>query len=802
MSPKSALSTPIPVTIFKDLWAKSKKEHMWSLRRLLDYIESIEAPEKRDLPLLKLATFGNDKTDKGSYRHDGNMITASGVEGDYDVEKMTPEEAAAIFKKARIACVIYTSASHTPDKPRWRVLAPFSDELLPEQRNQMLARLNGLIGGTFSHESFTLSQAFYFGDVIGKHPTELIEVEGDFVDLRPDLDEGAETPELVRRREADSDTPRESTPVDEAQELFDKDYESGKLQEALQAALDYRWEMGDKIGSDEDRELWWRNICWALHHGSGGDKTGYKLWTDYAQKSYRASRLKKRGDSVKRAIATEWHYAKDDRPKGVLGFGTVYKTLEDSGWVFGAVQIDDFEDDEDDDLPPPPSKRKERAEAAAPKANASIDGIPDHLLTVPGVLGQAVAHYNATSTRYQPQYAVQTALALGSVVCGRYWMTETNNYTSLYLVNLGSTGRGKEFARTFIEHALGEAQMEHLIGPLKYVSEAGVMGQLQFSPRHITVYDEFGRLLSSTGANGSTNLRDAQTLMMSLFGQLGGIARGAAYSINGKTEKQVEQMRKTRILRPAITLLGLSTPETFFDALSQDDVANGFLNRLLVVNSRQPRTMERPRPWKAIPRGLKMWMRDFGLHGEDAGFDDPSESPAEAEDPEVVEYTPAAMKLLDKIEAEVIDLQNAHDAVRLDGMFSRSREIAMRIALIVALSRDKTKIDEVSLQWAWDYVIFYTKEMVENVRKMMGATKVTRSAEHLAQIIFDSGRKGLTLRDMGRVDIEFKRLDKRMSEEVLHILKTQYDIVFAKVKKAGKGRPAERYIHSSFIPDE
>lgn len=802
MSSKSALDAQIPVTIFKDLGAKAKKEHMWSMRDLLDFIDTTEAGEKRELPLLKLATFGKDKTDKGSYRHDHNMITASGIEGDYDLEKMSAKEAASIMKRAKVACVIYTSASHTPEKPRWRILAPFSDELLPEQRNQMLARINGLIGGTFSHESFTLSQAFYFGDVIGKHPTEFIEVEGDFVDLRPDLDEGAETPELVRRREAESDTPRESTPVDEAQELFDKDYESGKLQDALQAALDYRWEMGDKIGSDEDRELWWRNICWALHHGSGGDRTGYKLWTDYALKSYRASRLKKRGDSVKRAIATEWHYAKDDRPKGVLGFGTVYKTLEEAGWIFGAIQIDDFEDDEDDDLPPPPSKRKELAEAAAKKDNPAIEGIPKHLLTVPGILGQAVAHYNTTSTRYQPQYAVQTALALGSVVCARNWMTVTDNYTSLYFVNLGSTGRGKEFSRTFIEKSLEEAQMGHLIGPLKYVSEAGVLGHLQYSPRHLTVYDEFGKLLATTGAAGNNNLREAQTIIMSLFAQLGGIARGGAYSLNGKTAQQIEQMKKTRILRPAITLLGLSTPETFFDALSQDDVASGFINRLLVVNSRQPRTVESPRPWKAIPRDLKKWMQEVGMPGEQEGFDEPTESPAEVDDPQIIGYTSGAMRLLDDIERKVIEMQNAHDDQRLDGMFSRSREIAMRIALIVTLSRDQGKVDEVSLQWAWDYVLFYTKEMVVNVKRMMGATKLTRTAEHLADAIFEAGKKGMTQRDMGRFDAEFKRLEKRQTEEVMHLLKTQYDVLLVQVKKAGRGRPAERYMHTSFIPQD
>lgn len=790
---KSALSTPVMVTIFKDLGAKSKTEYAWSMRDLLDEIERTEATQKKDLPLLKLATFGTNKTDKGSYRHDANMVTASGVEGDYDLEKMSAEEAAAIFKKANVACVIYTSASHTPEKPRWRVLAPFSDELLPNERTRMLARLNGLVGGTFSRESFTMSQAFYFGDVVGKHRAEMIEVDGDFIDLRDDMDDGAFLPEIVKR-EMVNQGERESTALDEAQELFERDLESGKLEEALQAALDYRWEAGEKIGSDEDRESWWRNICWAIHHGSAGSKVGYKLWSDYASKSYRASRLKKRGDSVKRAIATEWHYAKDDRAAGVLGFGTVYKQLEnDAGWQFGVITVDDFEDDEDDDDEPPAPKKNEVADKTAPEGN---EGIPSHLLTIPGVLGRAVDHYNATSTQHQPQFAVQTALALGSVVLGRHWSTEHDNFASVYLVNLGVTGSGKEFSRKFISRALEEAGLGDIVGPSMYASAAGIMSELAWKPRHVTVYDEFGMLLSSTGANSNTNLRDAQRLLMSVFGQLGDVARPVAYSANGKTAQQVEAMRGQKVVRPAITILGLSTPETFFDALTQSDIASGFLNRLLVVNSRRAPQVEEMRAWKKIPSELRSWIVDFGSTGDDDFL--AGELATEADGPEIVEFTSGATARLREIAQEVIDLQAKQRPLRLDGLLSRSREIAMRLSLIVAMSRNKKRIDEVSLNWAWDYVRFYTMEMIDNTKRMMGQTPVARIAEHLADAIVAAGKKGLSQRDMGRKSYEFSKLDSRSQNEVIYALTTHMEIVKVNVKKADRGRPTLRYVHEDF----
>ena len=783
----SALDTKTIITVFKDIGAKTKKEHSWSMRDLVDEIERTEASEKRQLPLLKLATFGTDRTDKGSLRHDLNVMTVSGCEGDYDAEKMRPSDAAKLLKKSGIASIVYTSASHTPEKPRWRVIAPFSDELLPEQRVKMVARINGILGGVLGGESFRLSQSFYFGDVTGKNPTEIFEVDGDFIDRRVDLDTGAILPEAVKREVEDSGERREGTALDEAQELFDRDYESGKLQEALQAALDYRWSMGDSISDDEDRDVWWRNICWAIHHGSGGDKQGFKIWSDYATKTYRASRLKKRGDSVSRAIATEWRYSKDDRPGGVLGFGSVYKRLEDTGWVYGAVTVDDFEEDEDEDVHTEHTPEKVDIEWR------DTQDIPEHLLTVPGTLGLAVEHYNATSTTFQPQFAVQTALALGSVTLARYWKSEAENFTSLYLVNLGATGSGKEFSRKFLTKCLEESGLGALMGPSKYASEAGIFSELAWKPRHVTVYDEFGRLLDSTRNNSNPNLRDAQTFLMSLFGILGESARPTAYSANGKTAQQIEAMRSMIVRRPAVTILGLSTPETFFDALSQDDVANGFLNRLLVVNSRQKARVEDPRAWRHIPKDLKDWINEFGSTGEEDFL--AGETAVEADEPEVVEFTAGARARLREIAQEVIDLQEDHRAYRLDGMFSRSREIAMRIALIVALSRNKKRIDEVSLNWAWDYVLFYTMETVNNARRMMGATPIVRIADHLAVAIAAAGRKGLTMRDFPRKSSEFDKLDRRNQEEVIYRLTTRHDIVAVKPKSDRGGRPTIRYVH-------
>jgi len=117
------------------------------------------------------------------------VTNIGGIEADYDGEKVSFDEAVEIVSKAGLEALIYTSPSHAQAKPRWRVVCFFSSELSPSERPHMLGRLNGLFGGVFAAESWTLSQSYYFGSV-NANPTHRVEViEGTAIDLLDELDE-------------------------------------------------------------------------------------------------------------------------------------------------------------------------------------------------------------------------------------------------------------------------------------------------------------------------------------------------------------------------------------------------------------------------------------------------------------------------------------------------------------------------------------------------------------------------------------------------------------------------------------
>jgi hypothetical protein len=181
----------IHITFFKDEQAFTLMEQTVSLRELADTIAATEAPTKSLLPWLKFARFGDERSAKHCLRHDKNLLAITGIEGEHDKGQMGFDDAMNRLESAGILAVGYTTASHTPEAPRWRALCPLSAEQPPEQRAIYVSWLNGVLAGVLSRESFNLSQAYYFGHTHDAQSPRVRLVDGKPIDLLPHLANGA-----------------------------------------------------------------------------------------------------------------------------------------------------------------------------------------------------------------------------------------------------------------------------------------------------------------------------------------------------------------------------------------------------------------------------------------------------------------------------------------------------------------------------------------------------------------------------------------------------------------------------------
>ena len=174
-------------TRFTDLQARTKETFCkpWS-----EFVESIKKPKlyknKRAMPLVKGATFGDTATPDGCLRHDANMVDVFAIEIDYDDGEVTIDEAAKSLAEAGIEGVFCSTARHTTARPRWRLFCPLSKPCRPAERAEFVALVNCALGDIVAPESFAASQAFYIGAVEGV-TYECRHVPGLPVDAGPDL---------------------------------------------------------------------------------------------------------------------------------------------------------------------------------------------------------------------------------------------------------------------------------------------------------------------------------------------------------------------------------------------------------------------------------------------------------------------------------------------------------------------------------------------------------------------------------------------------------------------------------------
>ncbi len=135
-----------------------------------------------------MASFHSHRSAKNSLRHDRNLHEIWGLEADYDGERTTPEQLADALRSHHLAGLIVTSPSHRDDAPRARLFLPLSTPIKPAEREHMVDRLAGILPDQLAPESWTQSQSYYIGRVGDAPQHRVIEVDGDFIDLRADLD--------------------------------------------------------------------------------------------------------------------------------------------------------------------------------------------------------------------------------------------------------------------------------------------------------------------------------------------------------------------------------------------------------------------------------------------------------------------------------------------------------------------------------------------------------------------------------------------------------------------------------------
>jgi hypothetical protein len=215
------------------------------------------------------------------------------------------------------------------------------------------------------------------------------------------------------------------------------------------------------------------------------------------------------------------------------------------------------------------------------------------------------------------------------------------------------------------------------------------------------------------------------------------------------------------IARPAITLLAMTTPSTFYESMRSTRILDGFLNRFLVVEHQGPRSPMSEWRDVPVPETAVDWIKQIL---QPTGNIDTTFLHDTIPDPTIVPLTERAFASSRAFEADMLHYATRLEADGLGDMPIRAREIALRLALVTSLADapDTPMVTVDCLDWSIAYVRFFLEQTVAAIRERVADSSTERTRNAVLAAIRAAGANGITNRELhrGKAFIGLPRRDR------------------------------------------
>ena len=438
----------------------------------------------------------------------------------------------------------------------------------------------------------------------------------------------------------------------------------------------------------------------------------------------------------------------------------------------------------------------DRKNQKAPLFVQAVDNIkpPKDLYDPPGLLKDMYNFCEDIAQVPQPELSMVAALSLASVSCGRVYRTNMNNFSSLFFMCIAKSGQGKENIKTFVETILNESQHSKLIVGDGYTSSGAVHSILRQRPTQITIMDEFGKRLESIGRQQNFNREDGLQTLMEAWGRCHGTLRPDNYSLMNVPDQYKDQFMNRLTHKPNITLVGLSVPKNFYKALNSGRIADGFLNRFLIVESKEPRRVAQLKKFRDAPLRIVNWVNYVRRPIND--FYEVAIDNADIDLEQVVlDFDQDAELVLQDFASEIVKRQDILEKDNLEPLLSRSREKAMRLSLSVTLAENPKakKIPGDIMKWCVDFVRYYDLLFIEACRDRVASSAIESKIKQVLSFIRSRNGEGISKREVDRHEL-FRSMKSYEVKEIIERLMNAREIQEVEVKVGGKGRPTKRLV--------
>lgn len=421
-----------------------------------------------------------------------------------------------------------------------------------------------------------------------------------------------------------------------------------------------------------------------------------------------------------------------------------YRYLSDL--VYGLVGNHDFSKLTPKNLPAALDPEPATLEVAKEKPREFLMDVTQ----APGILGAMANHITLSARFQQPLFSMAAALAVMSVLAGRQYRGPTGLGTSLYQIIAAPSGFGKQHPMDGVSEILAASGLIDHLGPGEFSSDVAIFSALLNQPNLVCCVDECAGLI------GRGSSRNAASYESGISAEIRKV-----YSRNFKVYKTKESAaRKAEVVHwPNFSIFGATTTGELYAKMSKSEVENGLLNRFIILrNDEEPADCDPQDDVADVPAEIVLGCQQVynreSLEG--ANYHGDGRTAVTAAKLDVPWANDEAKETWKDIE------RHGRAKTRTNGLYVRCAENTIRVATIVAISREwrAPAVTKDDLLWAAAYVFSAAESMCEDTENKIADNPFEAETNKVYGFIKKSGGEVSRQRLMRAVKMSSKRVDE------------------------------------------
>ena len=348
-------------------------------------------------------------------------------------------------------------------------------------------------------------------------------------------------------------------------------------------------------------------------------------------------------------------------------------------------------------------------------ASEPVGKIDNRLLDVPGLVGQVAKWAGTRSHVRQPLFDLAIGLmGVAMATKNKYRIDVLHTPLQPYMLCVAGTSGGKDNIRESIYILSRKMGLEKCVFSQSQSYHA-MLDLISTPPRTaVWLWDECARYMKSASRSISGPEYQILSHMISLYGRAGSIAPGMPARKNAIPPLE----------RPFFCVIGTAQPDQVLDAVSNSDMAQGLVNRFLLIDAGENFGRDNEERVTTFPSVIEEKFKDFDRIKLPEG---------EFKDIGYVDFE--SWQILNDF--RTYSRESAHKLDKGAETWGRAQQNALIIAGIVAVGCDPVhpKISRDIAQWAVNFSTWSVERWLTRIDQSSSRSFTERHSKYVEQVI-------------------------------------------------------------------